>query len=238
MDFLDLILPTLAENLALDEALLLEAEEGRGGEVLRLWEWPRSAVVLGAACKLAEDLDEAACLADRVPIHRRGSGGGTVLLGRGCLLFSLVLAYQRAPALTEILPSYRFILGRIADGFRDLLPDVVVAGTSDLASGGRKFSGNAQQRKRSHLLHHGTLLYDFDTAIVGRYLRHPGRQPDYRQQREHQAFLMNLPLARAEIERRLCVAWQADDCSRAWPAERVRHLLADKYARPEWVRRR
>src|SRR5581483_7530419 len=38
MHFLDLTLPTLTENLALDEALLLEAEEG-GAEVLRLWEW-------------------------------------------------------------------------------------------------------------------------------------------------------------------------------------------------------
>ena len=36
MYFLDLTLPTLAENLALDEALLLDAEAG-GPEVLRLW---------------------------------------------------------------------------------------------------------------------------------------------------------------------------------------------------------
>ena len=32
------------------------------------------------------------------------------------------------------------------------------------------FSGNAQQRKRSHLLHHGSLLYDFDLKLIGRYL--------------------------------------------------------------------
>ena len=40
MDFVDITLSTLNENLALDEALLLEAEAGRSGEVLRVWEWP------------------------------------------------------------------------------------------------------------------------------------------------------------------------------------------------------
>ncbi len=40
MRFLDLTLTTAAENLALDEAVLLEAESGRGGEVLRLWPSP------------------------------------------------------------------------------------------------------------------------------------------------------------------------------------------------------
>src|SRR5438067_790620 len=74
MDFLDLTLPTLAENLALDEALLLEAEDGRGGEVLRVWEWPTPAVVLGAAGVVADDVDAAACAADGVP--RRGAAGG------------------------------------------------------------------------------------------------------------------------------------------------------------------
>src|SRR4051794_13957499 len=110
MHLLDLTLPTAATNLALDEALLLEADAGRGGEVLRLWEWPTPAVVLGAGCRLAEDVDEAACARDGVPVLRRSSGGGTVLLGAGCLCYSLVLSYARDAALREIRPSYRFTL--------------------------------------------------------------------------------------------------------------------------------
>ena len=43
MRLLDLTLPDPAENLALDEALLLAAEGG-GPEVLRLWEQPTPAV--------------------------------------------------------------------------------------------------------------------------------------------------------------------------------------------------
>src|SRR5262245_30654005 len=174
---LDLTLPTLAANLALDEALLLEAEAGTGGEVLRFWEWPHLAVVLGAGGQIALDVNEPVCSTDRIPILRRASGGGTVLLGRGCLLFSLVLRYGRAAELRHINASYRYILGRMAAAFQSVASDVEHAGISDLAIAGRKCSGNAQQRKRDYLLHHGTLLYDFDLPLMSRYLRSPPRQP-------------------------------------------------------------
>jgi lipoate-protein ligase A len=235
---LDLTLPTPEENLALDEALLREAEAGCRGEGLRLWEWPRLAVVLGAAGILAEDVDEAACRDDGVPILRRASGGGTVLLGAGCLCYSLVLAYERGPALHGVATSYVYILERLRDLLADLVPGVVRAGTSDLAAGGRKLSGNAQQRKRRHLLHHGTLLYAFDVARVARYLKMPSRQPDYRGGREHAAFLSNLPGPAAELRRRLRSGWGADEERQDWPEEEVARLVAEKYSQAEWVRRR
>ncbi len=238
MDFLNLTLPTAPNNLALDEALLLAAEAEEGGEVLRFWEWPAPAVVLGSACRLAHDVDEVACRADGVPLLRRSSGGGTVLLGRGCLCYSLVLSYARAPALAEIPTSYVYILERVLAALDGLLPELSRQGTSDLASAGRKFSGNAQQRKRAHVLHHGTLLYAFDLAQVGRYLRAPERQPKYRAQREHDDFLVNLPVGAEELKRRLRVEWGAAEEASVWPEERVCRLVAEKYQKPDWTRRR
>lgn len=238
MHVLELTLPTPAENLALDEALLLDAEEGRGGEVLRLWEWPAPAVVLGAGCRLARDVNEAACQRDGVPIRRRASGGGTVLLGPGCLLYSLILRYDRSPDLHDITASYGYILDRVRAALADLLPGIEHAGVSDLAAAGRKFSGNAQQRKRHHLLHHGTLLYDFDLAQVGRYLRMPERQPDYRGRREHAGFLVNLPVRADELRQRLRRAWGAATLGPTWPEDAVGRLVREKYATDAWTRRR
>jgi lipoate-protein ligase A len=235
MRFLDRTLAAAADNLALDEALLLAAEAGSGGEVLRLWEWPYPAVVLGAGCRLADDVDEVACRADGVPILRRASGGGTVLLGPGCLLYSLVLRYDRAPELTQIHSSYVCILQRVAGA---LGPGAVPAGISDLALEGRKFSGNAQQRKRDHFLHHGTLLYAFDLQRVARYLRPPPRQPAYREGRSHADFLRNLEVPGEELKRRLRAAWEADEALDGWPEEWVRQLVREKYELAEWVRRR
>jgi lipoate-protein ligase A len=228
----------MAENLALDEAFLLTAEAGEGGEVLRLWEWPTPAVVLGTACRLAQDVDEPACRADGVPILRRSSGGGTVLLGRGCLCYSLVLRYDRSPLLAEIPTSYVYIMGRVLRALDGFLPGLERAGTSDLAAAGRKFSGNAQQRKRTHLLHHGTLLYDFNLGLIGRYLRLPERQPEYRANREHGDFVMNLPVGREELKRRLRFAWEAREDAGLWPEEMVRRLVEEKYSQADWTRRR
>jgi lipoate-protein ligase A len=238
MHFLDLTLPTLAENLALDEALLLEAEAGRGGEVLRVWEWPAPAVVLGAGGKVADDVDEAACAAAGVPLARRASGGGTVLLGPGCLLFSLVLRYDRAPELDSITPSYRYILGRVIEALTPLLPGITFEGSSDLAVAGRKFSGNAQQRKRGHLLHHGTLLYGFDLAMIPRYLREPPRRPAYRGGRAHHEFVANLPATAAELCDRLREAWGARADPPVIPEDQVRGAVEEKYSRADWVNRR
>src|SRR5207253_634969 len=163
MNYLDLTLPSVAENLALDEALLLEAEAGRSGELLRFWGWPTPSVILGAGSRLTEDVNQLAAQADSVAIVRRSSGGGTVLLGHGCLCYSLILSYDRHPTLREIHSSFRFILGRVRDALAPLVPNqgsggqsqesgirsqeprIELAGTSDLSLAGRKISGNSQQ---------------------------------------------------------------------------------------------
>jgi len=237
MQLLDLTLPTLHANLALDEALLLEAEAG-GPEVLRFWEWPQAAVVLGAGGKVAEEANVADCDADNVPIVRRSSGGGTVLLGRGCLLYSLVLSYERDPRLADLHASYRVILDRMVEALRPFAGGVAWNGTSDLVVGDRKFSGNAQQRKRGHLLHHGTLLYDFDLAAISRYLAPPPRMPDYRQARPHGDFVMNLPATAESLRACLREMWNAKDADAAWPQARVETLVAEKYSDDSWHRRR
>jgi lipoate-protein ligase A len=235
MHFLELTLPTLAENLALDEALLLEAETS-GMLVLRVWSWPYYAVVLGAGGKIADEVDEAACAADQVPVARRGSGGGAVLLGPGCLLYSLVLPCTGA--CRDINGSHRHVLGETASALADLAPGITHEGTSDLACAGRKFSGNAQQRKRTHFLHHGTLLFAFDVTRVARYLREPARRPAYRGDRDHRKFLMNLPADEHDLVRRLRARWQALTLLGAWPHARVRELVEKQYRLEEWTRRR
>ena len=236
MHFLDLTLPALVDNLALDEALLLDAEAG-GPAVLRVWTWPNHAVVMGAGGKHAREVDEDACRADGVALARRSSGGGTVLLGPGCLLYSLILPFERHPSLRDVNASYRNILGAIAQALAGIAPAITPAGISDLASGGRKFSGNAQQRKRTHFLHHGTLLFDFDLAKIARYLKQPDRQPAYRDDRHHEDFLMNLPTTAADLMGRLRRQWRAVDLFQTSLADKTAELVREKYGRDEWTLR-
>jgi lipoate-protein ligase A len=234
MELIDITLPSVPENLALDEAILLEAAAGRGGEVLRVWEWPRPVVVLGAGGVIADDVNVAACDRDGVPLARRSSGGGTVLLGSGCLLYSLVLRYDRAAELRDIRKSYPWILSRVIGA----LPGVALEGPSDLAVAGRKVGGSAQQRKRHHLLHHGSLLYAFDLPLISRYLREPPRQPDYRGRRSHGDFVNNLSIGGAELRSQLAAAWDAQAANRPLPVELVGQLVAERYGSAAWLHRR
>ena len=238
MQLLALTASTPAENLALDEALLLAAEAGTGGPVLRLWEPSTYAVVLGAAGSFAIDVNEAACLADGIPVLRRSSGGGTVVIGSGSLCYSLVLPYDLAPRLNEIVPSIRYVLGRVANALRPVAPAIELRGISDLTIDGRKFSGNAQQRKRKHFLHHGTLLCNFDLTRIAKYLNPPERQPDYRQDRDHADFVTNLDCSTAQASEGLMQEWDAVDGVRTIPWEQMQQLVAEKYGLESWTRRR
>lgn len=227
----------LSANLALDEALLSAAEAGHIGEVLRLWEAPRVGIVLGASGSVTADVQTDALTAG-VEIGRRCSGGGTVLVGPGCLCYALVLALDRDPALRTISSSNRWIMTRLAELLSTPEQTIHFRGTSDLCLGERKISGNAQRRGRRFLLHHGTVLYDFPLNLLPRYLKEPARQPEYRQARNHLDFVTNLPLAKADIHQRLICGWEASMPLATVPWSQADDLERIKYGTREWVFRR
>ena len=111
-------------------------------------------------------------------------------------------------------------------------------GISDLTLNGRKISGNAQQRKRRHFLHHGTLLCGMDLELVSRYLRSPEREPTYRGHRSHGDFVANLPADVPTVRALLVNEWHPHGQHGELPWERVQTLVAEKYGTAEWTRRR
>lgn len=224
-----------AENLALDEALLDEAEAGRGEETLRFWTSPAYFVVLGLSQAVDEHVLRDACEEDSVPILRRCSAGGCVLQGPGCLNYSLVLRTDRAGCET-IHSSYRTILGALAEAIGTLGLAAAPAGISDLAIAGRKISGSAQRRRRNFFLHHGTLLHGMDLKRCARYLREPADQPVYREQREHLSFITNIDTSEKPLVRSVSVVFHAQSkCEMdAVLHSYVARLIRDKYSRHEW----
>jgi lipoate-protein ligase A len=243
MYYLPLTLNSPAENLALDEALLDAAEAGEiDSGVLRVWESPTPCVVLGRSSSAAVEVDLAACGQAGVPVLRRSSGGGTILAGPGCLMYALVLDYQTYPHLRAIDAAHCFVLRQLAHFLTPLVQGVQTDGTSDLvfqptvSAPRRKFSGNAMRCKRSHLLYHGTLLYDFDLPQIEHWLATPTRTPVYRGKRQHSEFVTNLPLERETIVKTLQLGWHAHLTLPAWPEQRTTDLVQTKYTDdPQWV---
>lgn len=199
--WLDLTLPDPAANLLFDEELL-----GAGEPVLRVWEASSECVVLGRSGIAEREVRGEACEAAGVPILRRCSGGGTVVLGPGCLNYAVVLPFEWDPAWSDVPHSVRWVMRRMRDALA--IPGLQLEGQSDLTLHGRKVSGNAQRRVRHAFLHHGTLLYGFNASRAEELLAPlPRREPDYRQGRAHTEFLTNLPIDAAELKARLLKAW-------------------------------
>jgi lipoate-protein ligase A len=149
------------------------------------------AIVLGKSLNLADEVD----LHKAVPnVYRRISGGGTVLHCSGILNYALFLSLADFPELFNVSLSYDSLLTAIAGAIGK---KVAVRGYSDLGfsvrGDVRKFSGNAQCRKRGWLMLHGTLVYTKRALQqIPWYLKLPPKQPEYRAGRSHREFMTNV----------------------------------------------
>jgi lipoate-protein ligase A len=196
MQLRDISFSTPQENIAFDDALLFSAEKHEGGEYLRFWESPKIFVVLGRIGKAEADVDPIHTQKDNIPVLRRSSGGGTVLQGPGCLNYSLVLSKQKHHDLNDLRKSYEWISAKVIEALRLSGVEAYFKPTSDLATGPdeKKFSGNAQRRGKKYILHHGTILYQFDLSLISRYLQMPKDIPEYRKHRPHTDFVTNISI--------------------------------------------
>jgi lipoate---protein ligase len=235
----DLTLPSPAENLAADEVLLDESEAGGGGEILRFWEPREPFVVVGYANRIATEVNVAACEAKGIRIHRRCSGGGTVVQGPGCLNYALILRITPDGPFQHIGVANQFIMrqNRAAIASINSQPstlNISVRGHTDLAIGDRKFSGNSQRRRKHFLLFHGTFLLNFDLALIRDLLPMPSKQPDYREDRSHDRFLTNLNLSAEKVKAALRQTWKAPTPLDNPPLDRIAALARERYASREW----
>ncbi len=244
MQLIEVIHPQTAVNLAVDEWLLESRDQSNEpGEILRLWENPELAVIAGRGSRIGDEVNESACRARGVEIFRRSSGGTSVVIGPGCLLYSLVLDYRIRPEMKELKMAHEVVLGLIADAI--LASGGVTVrfeGVCDLILDGRKVSGNAVRCRRNCMLYHGTVLYDFPLALIHECLGTPVRQPDYRAGRSHKEFVTNLPVDAGNLRQAIAAAWKSerdDDVETSpcidWTA--VESLARAKYLNDSWTRR-
>jgi len=230
---------TAAEQLAIDEAILDQAESGQlENTVVRTWQAAAHAVVLGSSSELLKEVNSDTCTRLNIPILRRPSGGATVILGPGCIMWSIITPFKKVPPLETI---HAAMLDPLAATLSATGRDVAREGTSDLviraAGRAKKISGNALRVRRQSVLYHGTLLDTFPLELVGQLLRHPPREPEYRHQRSHADFLTNLSLGREQIDKAVRAAFAAWDNRTTWPRQRVQQLVESRYGRISWTER-
>ncbi len=192
----DISFSTPQENIAFDDVLFQLADKNGDLEYLRFWESPVYFIVLGRIGREEDDINLNQARSDGVPVLRRSSGGGTVVQGKGCLNYTLILSKSNYPMLNDLRASYAWISQKIIDSLSPLGVKAVFRPISDIAleNNEKKFSGNAQRRGKTHILHHGTILYDFNLELISKYLLMPKDIPQYRKSRGHNDFVTNVPI--------------------------------------------
>jgi lipoate-protein ligase A len=178
-------------NMARDEARLLATERG-ASPALRIYSWKRPTLSLGAH-QSAADVDLHACRRLGVDLVRRPTGGGAVLhhhevtyavtgrLGEDPFPRSVVAVYE---VIAEALVAAMARLGVIAEASRAAVGGRAPAhcfgapSSRELVAQGRKLAGSAQLRRREAFLQHGSILMDFDGALLGEILPASKGSPD------------------------------------------------------------
>jgi lipoate-protein ligase A len=161
---------------------------------LRVYEPRDVRLVIGRHQDPARELLIDNAQADRVPMHRRVSGGGAVVLAPGMVVVAARLVNSQLGTTchldrmnTALVPAVRTVCG-VAPACR---------GHGDLAMTGadgveRKVLG-ASLRQTSKLVYYlGVFLVRDAVPLMERYLAAPSRQPEYRAGRGHGAFCTHL----------------------------------------------
>lgn len=172
--FIDLETNDAFTNMAIDEAILLSLKEGKVPPTLRLYRWQPSAVSIGTFQGMKEEVDVQYCRENGIDYIRRITGGGAVYHDyNGEITYSILLPRGHKLAPEDILESYKILCGGIVSGLSKLGIESEFKPINDIISGGKKISGNAQTRRHSCVLQHGTTLLDLDVEVMFSILKVP-----------------------------------------------------------------
>ncbi|PLX68902.1 MAG: lipoate--protein ligase family protein [Denitrovibrio sp.] len=162
------------ENMALDEALLLNFTEG-ASPVLRLYGWEPAAVSVGRFQKPIDFLNIDRCNELSLPIVRRITGGGMIYHHLE-LTYSIICSPEHLGTGRKPTDAYRKICGFLLEFYRRMGLDAdfalnleqgklggrenfCFAGNEqyDIIIGGKKIGGNAQKWLKHAVFQHGSI---------------------------------------------------------------------------------
>ncbi len=165
-------------NMALDEAILKAVIEKRSPNTLRFFKWKPSTINLGRNQSLSDEVDVKVAKEKGFDIVRRITGGGAVFHDQDSeITYSIVCPQKFLEKLNafKVIEQFEIITQGIIEGLNiyGLEPEKGVIHCPALFLDGKKISGNAQVRKKSHILQHGTILLDLDPELMYSVLKAP-----------------------------------------------------------------
>jgi len=165
-------------NMALDEAILKAVIEKRSPNTLRFFKWNPSTINIGRNQSLSDEVDVKVAKEKGFDIVRRITGGGAVFHDKDReITYSLVCPQKFLEKLNafKVIEQFEIITQGIIEGLNiyGLEPEKGVIHCPALFLDGKKISGNAQVRKKRHILQHGTILLELDPELMYSVLKAP-----------------------------------------------------------------
>ena len=200
----------ISEQIALDRVLMSEVGKGERPPLLRFYNFTDEAIVLGLSQEEEKYVQISHAKEDSVPILRRFSGGGTVFIHSGCLVYTIITTITPPFKRFDVMGAYRTAFTPVIEAFKNQGLNLEFHEPCDLAIQNKKIAGNAQSQKNGAILIHGSFLIAPDLQRINRYLKEPDVRPDYRAQRPHEDFLQplaNLGFTEQSLKTLLINAW-------------------------------
>lgn len=176
---------SILEQLRLEEALLRTDDRN----FFLINEGSTPSIVMGISGQVDELVDRKKAEAQAVPVIKRFSGGGTVVVDERTLFTTFIgqknllhpFACYPEPILRWSAEFYRAAFALPEFDLRE----------NDFILGVKKCGGNAQYIQKERWLLHTSFLYDFCPSKMD-LLLHPKKTPQYREGRAHADFVCRL----------------------------------------------
>ena len=236
-----------ATHLALDQVLAEEVAAGRRKPTLRIWEWDKSAVVIGSFQSVKNEVDAENAAKFGFPVVRRISGGGAMFMEAGAIITYSLYAPTDLVQGMSFAESYAFLDDWVLVALRSLGIEATYQPLNDIASPAGKIGGAAQKRLADGaVLHHVTMSYDLDAEKMVQVLR-IGREKlsdkgTKSAQKRVDPLRSQTGLPRAEIIDRMVATFRTlhglhDGEITPDEYARAEQLVAEKFGTDEWLYR-
>ena len=149
-------------------------------------------VIHGPSAKIDEEVYVDRCQEDGVKIIERRSGGGTVVLTPGMVVTVIVVERRLKEDIIDIFNHIHRAMVKVLEPY--CTRKIELSGTSDLSMSDKKVLGSSLYLQKSpfYYYYQSVMMVENDIALIGKYLRHPPREPEYRKQRTHMDFCSTL----------------------------------------------
>ena len=158
LNYLDLTTTDPAWNLATEQFVFDDLPKDR--MYLMLWQ-NDNAVIIGKNQNTHAQINDAFVRRHGIKVVRRLSGGGAVYHDMGNLNFTII-----SDALGSSDINFRLFCSPVIRALAKVGIHAELNGRNDMVIDGKKFSGNAQYLRGGRIMHHGTILFDSNAAML------------------------------------------------------------------------